>query len=80
MVALVSGASEDFTVAAVIDVSGISAYTAMISAVKISHFGYSEEMMILLLSNFLKASSIVGALSIGLSIPGLWLYRKRPRV
>ncbi len=62
------------------DVPGISAYTAMISAVKISHFGYSEEMMIMLLSNFLKASSIVGALSIGLSIPGLWLYRKRPRV
>ena len=55
-----------FTVAAVIPMfPGISAYTAMISAVKI---------------NFLKASSIVGALSIGLSIPGLWLYRKRPRV
>ena len=53
MVALVSGASEDFTVAAVIPMfPGISAYTAMISAVKISHFGYSEEMMILLLSNF----------------------------
>ena len=70
-----------FTVAAVIPMfPGISAYTAMISAVKISHFGYSEEMMITLLSNFLKASSIVGALSIGLSIPGLWLYRKRPRV
>ncbi|STR41916.1 inner membrane protein [Klebsiella michiganensis] len=62
-----------FTVAAVIPMfPGISAYTAMISAVKISHFGYSEEMMIMLLSNFLKASSIVGALSIGLSIPGLW--------
>jgi uncharacterized membrane protein YjjB (DUF3815 family) len=43
-----------FTVAAVIPMfPGISAYTAMISAVKISHFGYSEEMMILLLSNFL---------------------------
>lgn len=70
-----------FTVAAVIPMfPGISAYTAMISAVKISHFGYSEEMMIALLSNFLKASSIVGALSVGLSIPGLWLYRKRPRV
>lgn len=42
-----------FTVAAVIPMfPGISAYTAMISAVKISHFGYSEEMMILLLSNF----------------------------
>ena len=70
-----------FTVAAVIPMfPGISAYTAMISAVKISHFGYNEELMIALLSNFLKASSIVGALSIGLSIPGLWLYRKRPRV
>ena len=46
-----------FTVAAVIPMfPGISAYTAMISAVKISHFGYSEEMMILLLSNFLKAA------------------------
>ena len=70
-----------FTVAAVITMfPGISAYTAMISAVKISHFGYSEAQMIMLLTNFLKASSIVGALSIGLSIPGLWLYRKRPRV
>ena len=52
----------------------------MISAVKISHLGYNEDLMILLLTNFLKASSIVGALSIGLSIPGLWIYRKRPRV
>ena len=70
-----------FTVAAVIPMfPGISAYTAMISAVKISHFGYNEALMIALLGNFLKASSIVGALSIGLSIPGLWLYRKRPRV
>lgn len=36
---------------------------------KIGHFGYSEELMITLLTNFLKASSIVGALSIGLSVP-----------
>jgi len=70
-----------FTVAAVIPMfPGISAYTAMISAVKISHVGYSEDLMILLLTNFLKATSIVAALSIGLSVPGLWIYRKRPRV
>ena len=70
-----------FTVAAVIPMfPGISAYTAMSTAVKISHFGDTEPQRILLLSNCLKASSIVGALSIGLSIPGLWLYRKRPRV
>jgi len=70
-----------FTVAAVIPMfPGISAYTAMISAVKIGHVGYSEALMILLLTNFLKATSIVAALSVGLSVPGLWLYRKRPRV
>ncbi len=70
-----------FTVAAVIPMfPGISAYTAMISAVKISHVGYSDALMVMLLENFLKATSIVGALSVGLSIPGLWLYRKRPRV
>ena len=70
-----------FTVAAVIPMfPGISAYTAMISAVKISQLGYSEPLMVALVTNFLKASFIVGALSIGLSLPGLWLYRKKPRV
>lgn len=70
-----------FTVAAVIPMfPGISAYSAMISAVKISHFGYSDPLMVSLVTHFLKAASTVGALSIGLSLPGLWLYRKRPRV
>jgi uncharacterized membrane protein YjjB (DUF3815 family) len=70
-----------FTVAAVIPMfPGIPAYTAMISVVEISHLGYSEALMATLMSNFLKACFIVGALSIGLSLPGLWLYRKRPGV
>ncbi len=70
-----------FTVAAVIPMfPGISAYTAMISVVEISHLGYSEVLMSVMISNFLKACFIVGALSIGLSVPGLWLYRKRPGV
>lgn len=70
-----------FTVAAVIPMfPGIYAYSAMISAVKLAHFGYSETLMAALSINFLKASFIVAALSIGLSLPGLWLYRKRPRV
>ena len=70
-----------FTVAAVIPMfPGISAYTAMISVVEISHLGYSEALMATLMSNLLKACFIVGALSIGLSLPGLWLYRKRPGV
>lgn len=70
-----------FTVAAVIPMfPGISAYTAMISVVEISHMGYTEALMSTMVTNFLKASFIVGALSIGLSLPGLWLYRKRPGV
>ncbi|MGG4607601.1 threonine/serine exporter [Providencia sp. Me31A] len=70
-----------FTVAAIIPMfPGISAYVAMISVVKISHFGYDPKLMEMLVTNFLKASFIVGALSIGISLPGLWLYRKRPSV
>lgn len=46
---------------------------------KIGHFGYSEELMITLLTNFLKASSIVGLCPSGFPYR-LWLYRKRPRV
>jgi len=70
-----------FTVAAVIPMfPGISAYSAMVAAVEISHFGYNDRLMSILVTQFLKSGSIVGALSIGLSLPGLWLYRKRPGV
>lgn len=81
MVALVSGASES------VYRGGCYSYVPWHIGLyrndfggKISQLGYSEPLMITLLTNFLTASSIVGALSIGLSIPGLWLYRKRPRV
>ena len=51
-----------FTVAAVIPMfPGISAYTAMISVVEISHLGYSEVLMSTMVTNFLKASFIVGS-------------------
>jgi uncharacterized membrane protein YjjB (DUF3815 family) len=70
-----------FTVAAVIPMfPGIAAYSAMVTAVQISHLGYSEALMGTLVTQFLRASFIVGALSIGLSLPGLWLYRKHPSV
>ena len=70
-----------FTVAAIIPMfPGINAYIAMISVVKLTQIGYSAEIFEALVTNFLKASFIVGALSIGLSLPGLWLYRKRPSV
>lgn len=68
---------KEFTVAAVIPMfPGISTYMAIISAIKISLLGYSDQLMESLLTNFLTASSIIGALSIGLSVPRLLLYRK----
>ncbi len=57
-----------FTVAAVIPMfRHISLYRNDFGG-KISQLGYSEPLMITLLTNFLTASSIVGALSIGLSV------------
>ncbi|AKJ41345.1 threonine/serine exporter family protein [Pragia fontium] len=70
-----------FTVAAVIPMfPGVFAYKAMIALVEISHKGYSPELLETLITYFLRASFIVGALSIGLSLPALWLYRRRPSV
>lgn len=70
-----------FTIAAIISIfPGISAYIAMILLVKIAYLGYNAELLETLVTHFIKTLSIIGALSVGLSIPGLWLYRKRPRV
>lgn len=69
------------SVAAVIPMfPGVSAYTAMIAVVKLSQFGYNAELMENLVTHFLRASFIVGALSLGLTLPGIWLYRYRTRV
>ncbi|QBH97439.1 hypothetical protein EKN56_14130 [Limnobaculum zhutongyuii] len=70
-----------FTVAAVIPMfPGVFAYKAMIALVEISHKGYSAELFETMITYFLRASFIVGALSIGLSLPALWLYRRKPSV
>lgn len=70
-----------FTVAAIIPMfPGINAYMAMLAVIKLSQSGFTPELLEMLVSNFLRAAFVVGALSIGLSVPGLWLYRKRPRV
>ncbi len=70
MVALVSGASESVYRGGCYPYvpRHISLYRNDFGG-KISQLGYSEPLMITLLTNFLTASSIVGALSIGLSIP-----------
>ncbi|SUI88057.1 Uncharacterized conserved protein [Shigella flexneri] len=70
-----------FTVAAVIPMfPGISAYTAMISAVKNQPVRLQRTVDDYPVNQLSYSFIDFGALSIGLSIPGLWLYRKPSRI
>ncbi|WP_428772862.1 threonine/serine exporter family protein [Vibrio sp.] len=70
-----------FTVAALIPmVPGVYAFKAMIAMVEIQQSGYSPELVALCLENFLKAMFIIAGLAIGLAMPGLLFYRRRPVV
>ncbi|OAN18998.1 hypothetical protein A3K86_01065 [Photobacterium jeanii] len=70
-----------FTVAAMIPmVPGVFAFKAMIAIVEINHQGYSPELIAVLMENGVKAVFIVAALAIGLAMPGLLFYRRRPVV
>lgn len=68
-----------FTVAALIPmVPGVFAFKAMIALVEINHVGYSPELWGVMVDNLIKAIFIVASLAIGLAMPGLLFYRRRP--
>ncbi|WP_425445069.1 threonine/serine exporter family protein [Zobellella endophytica] len=70
-----------FTVAAVVPmIPGVYAYKAMIALVEISQHGYTPELWGSLVANVIKAMFIVAGLAIGLAMPGLLFYRRRPLV
>ncbi|NOJ16110.1 hypothetical protein F0239_01285 [Vibrio jasicida] len=70
-----------FTVAALIPmVPGVFAFKAMIAMVEINHLGYSPELIATCMENFLKAMFIIAGLAVGLAVPGLLFYRRRPIV
>ncbi len=70
-----------FTVAALIPmVPGVFAYRAMIAMVEINHLGFTPELLATLLENFLKAMFIIAGLAVGLAVPGLLFYRRKPIV
>ena len=70
-----------FTVAALIPmVPGVFAYRAMIAMVEINHLGFTPELLETLLENFLKAMFIIAGLAVGLAVPGLLFYRRKPVV
>ena len=70
-----------FTVAALIPmVPGVFAFKAMIAMVEINRAGYNPELLALLMENFLKSMFIIAGLAVGLAVPGLLFYRRRPIV
>jgi uncharacterized membrane protein YjjB (DUF3815 family) len=70
-----------FTVAALIPmVPGVFAFKAMIALVEINHLGYTPELISVLMENFLRAMFIIAGLALGLAMPGLLFYRRKPVV
>lgn len=70
-----------FTVASVIPmIPGSFAFTTVIGLVELNSAGYSIEIMQIVTENGLKTLFILGALSFGLALPSILIYRGRPIV
>ena len=70
-----------FTVAAVIPmIPGVYGFKAMIALVEINLKGYTPELWASTLDNLIHACFIIAALAVGLAMPGLLIYRRKPVV
>lgn len=70
-----------FTVASVIPmVPGVPMYTTLLALSQIQREGITNERLATALTSGLNASFIVAALAVGLAVPGLFVFRKRPVV
>ena len=69
-----------FTVAAMIPmIPGVAFFTALSAVVEIQK-GFTPELLATAITSGLRASFIVAALAVGLAVPGLFFYRRRPVV
>jgi uncharacterized membrane protein YjjB (DUF3815 family) len=70
-----------FTVAAVIPmVPGVAMYTTLLALSQMERTGVTNELLGTALTNGLNVTFIVAALAVGLAVPGLFVYRRRPVV
>jgi uncharacterized membrane protein YjjB (DUF3815 family) len=70
-----------FTVAAVIPmVPGVPIFTALMALSQIQRQGFTYELLSTAVTSGLNASYIVAALAVGLAVPGLFVFRRRPVV
>lgn len=70
-----------FTVAAMIPmIPGVFLFTAVLALYEISSAGATPELVALAISNGLRAFLIIGAIALGLALPGLVVFRRKPVV
>ncbi len=70
-----------FTVAAVIPmIPGVALFTALITIQQIYVKGATPELLTQAINSGLRAFFIIAALAVGLAMPGLVFYRRRPVV
>jgi uncharacterized membrane protein YjjB (DUF3815 family) len=70
-----------FTVASVIPmVPGVPIYTSLLALSQIQRDGITYERLATALGTGLNATALVAALAVGLAVPGLFVYRRRPVV
>ena len=70
-----------FTVASVIPmIPGSFAFTTVVGIVELNSGGFNMELMQLVIENGLRTLFIIGALSLGLALPSILIYRGRPIV
>ncbi len=70
-----------FTVAAMIPmIPGVAFFTALLAVVEIQRRGLTPELLNTAITSGLRAAFIVAALAVGLALPGLLIYRRKPVV
>ncbi len=70
-----------FTVAAMIPmIPGVPLFTTLIAIAQIQQKGLSNELLSTAITQGLRATFIVAALAVGLAVPGLLFYRRKPVV
>jgi uncharacterized membrane protein YjjB (DUF3815 family) len=70
-----------FTVAAVIPMlPGIPIYTALLALSEIQAKGLTTQLLTTAITSGLDATFTVAALAVGLAVPGLFVFRRRPVV
>jgi uncharacterized membrane protein YjjB (DUF3815 family) len=70
-----------FTVAAMIPmIPGVPFFTALLAVVEIQRRGLTPDLLNTAITSGLRAAFVVAALAVGLAVPGLLFYRRKPVV